>query len=164
MPKKARKKPLITKNWLPMEYIKGVPNVLTSKVVLAGMNRTRILEGKPATKRRWCIFCGRPFMSIQALRAHLRYCEKRRVFMSTVDDGWRFEVGSRIFIVKTLRWNWLREAASLEAEFSERVLAGTLTDEEAAVRFNYFVLGHQATYPRADAALEDEPAGIPAVA
>lgn len=162
MAKKSRKPPLITKNWLPIEYIHGVPNVMSSFVMLANMKKERVAAGKPPSDIKWCVFCGRPFKNIQARIAHLKHCEKRRIYKSTKAEGWQFTIGSRVFTVRTLIWCWIREAASLEAEFSARVAAGTLTEEEAVARFNYFVLGHQATYPRADAAMEEAPAGIPA--
>jgi hypothetical protein len=162
MPKKARKKPLITKNWLPIEYIHGVPNVKTSFVMLANMKKERAAAGKPPSEIKWCVFCGRAFKNIQARIAHLKHCEKRRIYKSTKAEGWHFTIGSRVFTVRTLIWCWIREAASLEAEFSQRIADGSMTEAEAVTRFNYFVLGHQATYPRADAMMEEASPGIPA--
>jgi hypothetical protein len=159
---KSRKKPLITKNWLPIEYIHGVPNVITSYALLANMKKERQAAGKPPSKRKWCVFCGRPFLNIQARIAHLKFCEKRRIYQSTKAEGWRVNVGSKVFIVRTMTWSWIREAAAIEAEFSQQIAAGTLTDEEAATRFQWFVIGHQATKTRTDAVMEEAPAGIPA--
>lgn len=153
MSAKPGKKPLITANWLPIETIHGVPNILTSRVLIAQMKKAREAEGKPPAEQKWCMFCGRPFMSIQALKGHLKGCEGRKAYQATKADGWNFVIGSETFNVQTLRWSWLREAASLEAEMNQRIADGAITEEGAAVRFNYFVLGLQTSIPNVVATL-----------
>lgn len=147
------KKPLITKNWLPIETIHGVPNVLTSRVRIVQAKKAREAEGKTSTPALWCMFCGRPFMSIQALKGHLKACSARKAYQAVKVNGWNFGIGSKTFNVRTIRWGWLREAASIEAELNKRIVAGELTEDQAVVRFSWFVSGLQASIPTVDATL-----------
>lgn len=141
-----------------MEFIKGVPNVLSSRVWLANLRKARLAAGKPPSPRAWCVFCGRPFMSRQGRQGHLKGCEKRRTYLSTMVQGWHFTIGSRVFIVRTNRWSWLREAAALETEFNERILAGEITEDQAQIWYHWFVHSHNVSFPWTDAAVEDVPA------
>lgn len=61
---RTSKKPSITKNWMPIEEVQGVPNILTSRVQIARVKRDREVAGKPPIKKFWCQYCGRPLMSI----------------------------------------------------------------------------------------------------
>ena len=154
---RTSKKPLITKNWMPIEEVHGVPNILTSRVQIAKVKNDREVAGKPPIKKFWCQYCGRPLMSIQALRGHLRFCKKREAYKTAMRDGFRFTIGSQSFIVRTKRWSWLREAEKVEKEFNRRLAEGESDEASMKDWFTWYVIGLQDTDTRADAALDPLP-------
>lgn len=150
MSPKSGKEPPIKRNWLKVVYIKGCPNILTSKWMIAEWRRRLEAAGKPVPDVFWCWFCGRPFKVSQAYRAHQRWCKKKAIYTATMRDGFRFRIGSRVFVVKTNRWSWLSAAEATEAELNQRIAAGTLTEENAVIRFTWYLSGHQDTWTRAE--------------
>ncbi len=162
MPRKA-KKPANTMKHMPIEYIKGVPNVLTSYVRVAAAKKARVLAGLPPSKKRWCVFCGRPFKVIQGLNSHLRTCEKRRIYKSTMAQGWEFTIGSEVFTIKTNNWSWIREAAAAEQDLNRQIAANEIAEDLAIRLFSWLVVGLQRTLPSVSVATaaagipEDEP-------
>ena len=154
---RTSKKPLITKNWMPIEEVHGVPNILTSRVQIAKVKKDREVAGKPPIKKFWCQYCGRPLMSIQALRGHLRFCKKREAYKTAIRDGFRFTIGSQSFIVRTKRWSWLREAVKVESKFNQLIEAGEVDEAILVDRFTWYVIGHQDSNTRAEAAPDPLP-------
>lgn len=163
MSPKSGKEPTIKRNWLKIEYIKGCPNILTSKWMVAEYRRRLQAAGKPVPDTFWCWFCGRPFKVSQAYRAHQRWCKKKAIYATTMRDGFRFKIGSRVVMVKTNRWSWLRAAEEAEAELNQRIAAGEIDQTGAEIRFNWYVLGHLDTWTRAEAS-EANPSTDPTTA
>lgn len=151
MSSQSGKEPTIKRNWLRVEYIKGCPNILTSKWMIAEYHRRFQAAGKPVPDVFWCWFCGRPFKVSQAYRAHQRWCKKKAIYAATMRDGFRFRIGSHVFMVKTNRWSWLRAAEAAEADLNQRITAGTIDEAGAVVRFGWYISGHQDSWPRAEA-------------
>lgn len=154
---RTSKKPLITKNWLPVEEVHGIPNILSSRVMIARVKRDRETAGKPPSKRFWCQYCGRPLMSIQALRGHLRFCKKREAYKAAMRDGFRFTIGSQSFIVRTNVWSWLREAAKIEKEFNRQITEEDASPAKMKEIFTWYIISHTDSNTRAEAALDPPP-------
>lgn len=148
------KKPPITTNWMQVELIHNVPNVLTSRTTLALAKKARETSGKRPIKIFNCIYCGRALKSIQALRGHLQFCPGKKSYLEAMENGFKFVIGSRVFTVKTKRWSWLRQAVDIEKNLNEQIGEGSVSEEDAITAFTWFVLGLQGVDTRSEAALE----------
>jgi hypothetical protein len=121
---KSKKKPAPPKKWIKVEYIKGVPNTLTSKYLLKELRRERAEAGIDKDLPHICYFCGKGFERIQAFRQHLRWCRDRAAYTDAMENGFKFNIAGRSYSVKTNRWSWLAAAAELETGTNAGLAAG----------------------------------------
>lgn len=145
MPRTRPKKP-IGSEWLPVEYIRGVPNVLTSFVLVHKWKQSYRDKGVKIPKTRPCVFCGRWFRNIRSLNAHLNHCDKRKLYYQTLDHGWAFHIADKSFILRSDCWAYIREAVSLEETLNNEITAGTITEDAAIRLFYVHARGHLASW------------------
>lgn len=145
-----RRKPPITANWLPVVSVKGCPNILSSKYMVADLRKRREEAGITAKMDSYCWFCGRPFKRSQAYLGHMRHCDKRRIYHQTMRDGFTFRIGTTEIRIVTNRWAWLVEAERIEAEANRQIAAGLITEADAVKSFRWFCYGLAAAHPGAN--------------
>lgn len=133
---RTRPKKPITAEWMPIEEIKGIPNILTSFVRIHQWREGIAKKGQKQPKSRYCVFCGRPMRNRRANNAHLQYCQKRQAYLTVMRDGWRFLIGSKSFGIRSDCWFYIREAAALEETLNDDITAGRIS-EDAAIRLFY---------------------------
>lgn len=145
-----RRKPPITTNWLPVVFVKGCPNIISSKYLIADLRKRREEAGITAKLDSYCWFCGRPFKRSQAYLGHMRHCQKRAIYHQTMRDGFVFRIGTTEIRVRTNRWAWLVEAERLEAAANRQIAAGITPEADAVKSFEWFCRGLAAAHPGAN--------------
>lgn len=145
MPRVRPKKP-IGSDWMPIESIKGVPNVLTSSVTLHKWKQSYQEKGAKVPKTRPCLFCGRWFRSYRSLAVHLTHCDKRKTYYRMIDHGWTFHIGDKSFVLRSDCWGYIREAVSLEERLNDDITAGRLSEDLAIQMFYIHIRAHLASW------------------
>lgn len=156
-----RRKTPITANWLPVTFVKGCPNILSSKYLVAALRKRREEAGITSKMDSYCWFCGRPFKRPQAYLGHMRHCDKRAHYHQIMRDGFTFRIGTTEIRIRTNRWAWLVEAERIEAEANRQIAAGVTTEADAVKSFRWFCLGLAAAHPGANV-IPTPPAAEPA--
>ena len=139
---RTRPKRPIGDDWLKIEEIKGCPNILSSFVAIAKWRRSYRERGEKYPKKIYCVFCGRPHRNNRSHAAHLLHCQKRKMYYQTMDHGWRFDIGSKSFIIRSDCWGYVREAVNLERTLNEDITAGRISEDAAIRLFFVHVRGH----------------------
>lgn len=142
MAKKNRK-------WIEIEYIKGVlPNVVSTARKLKEHNAEKIknaTEPGEAVKDYACLYCGRWFKNGYGLVRHIGHCDQKKKYLRIMQAGINFEIGRKIFNVKTNRMKILRAAEKYEAQFAEKLGNGSMKGEEAERMFFMLLQGSKNT-------------------
>lgn len=134
--------------WMPIEEIKGCPNIKTSFVTIQRRwreARENTPDGEPIPRQYYCVFCGRPQKSIHGLRRHMGHCQKRKFYRKCMKDGIDFTVGSKIFNIRTKRFKLLRAALTYEAILNEKIESGEFGAREAEMMYFFMLKGASLT-------------------
>lgn len=139
------KKP-IGSDWMPIEEIRGIPNILTSSVRVHKWKESYRQKGQKIPKTRPCIFCGRWFRNHRSLAAHLNQCQKRKMYYQMLRDGWRFDIADKSFVLRSDCWGYIREAVSLEKSLNDEIATGRISDDAAVRLFYVHIRAHVASW------------------
>lgn len=130
--------------WLPIEEIKGCPNIVTSYSEIRRIWREakeNTPPGEDTPRQYYCVFCGRPMKSMQAIFRHMGHCQKRKAYKKAMDEGITFTVGSKTYTIKTKRFKVLRAALKYEKLLNDYIKTGEFGAREAEMMFFFLFKG-----------------------
>lgn len=128
-----------------------VPNFITARATVSRLqaqeNKRAERTGEPPRRVIYCQFCGSKQRSMQALRAHLRFCKGKYAVRRAATDGVTFDVGTRSFTVCARSLKLYAGLEKYERQLNMWVSEGKWEHNSAERVFYAMVLGAAMTEP-----------------